>query len=91
MPSGYLSQTFIAKNEQVDELVGPLKIPLHVVKGRPHPLRPVCAFKNYMEHTEGASENHLFYNSKTQKLLPPRSLARLLCRIIEIADSGHSP
>lgn len=52
---------------------------------------PIHAFKDYVEFTEGASQDYLFYNSRTQKPLSPWSLARLLCCVIEISDPGHAP
>ena len=85
------SPTFLAKNEQADDLIGPLRIPSFLRDGGPHPLCPVRAFKDYIECTEGASKDHLFYNSRSGKPLHPRSIARLLCRVIETADPGHSP
>ena len=85
------SPTFLAKNEQADDMLGPITIPSFLEGGRPHPLCPVRAFKEYVERTEGVSEDHLFYNSKSRNPLPPRSLARLLCRVIENADPGQAP
>lgn len=85
------SPTFLAKNERADDMIGPLRIPSFLEGGHPHPLCPVRAFKDYVERTEGVSEDHLFYNSKTRNPLTSRSLARLLCRIIEEADPGHAP
>ncbi|XP_076055328.1 uncharacterized protein LOC143033730 [Oratosquilla oratoria] len=84
------SPTFLAKNEQAD-MIGPIRIPSFLEEGNPHPLCPVRAFKDYVERTEGVSEDHLFYNAKSRNPLTPRSLACLLCRIIEKADPGHAP
>ncbi|XP_076065921.1 uncharacterized protein LOC143039577 [Oratosquilla oratoria] len=85
------SPTFLAKNEQADDMIGPIRIPSFLEEGNPHPLCPVRAFQDYVERTEGVSEDHLFYNSKSRNPLTPRSLARLLCRVIEKADPGHAP
>lgn len=53
--------SFIAKNEHADELISPLMIPALLEEGRPHPLNPLRAFKDYRKSTEGASVDHLFY------------------------------
>ena len=37
------------------------------------------------------SKDHLFYASRSVMPLTARSLARLLCKVIELADPGHSP
>ena len=85
------SPTFLAKNERADDMLGPLRIPSFLEGGHPHPLCPVRAFKDYVERTEGVPADHLFYNSKSRTPLLPRSLARLLCRVIEKADPGNAP
>lgn len=81
----------MAKSGQEDELKSPFESPAFLERGQPHLFCPVRAFRDYVECTEGASEDHLFYNSKTQKPLPPRSLVRLLCHIVEMVDPGHCP
>ncbi|KAK8396077.1 hypothetical protein O3P69_005289 [Scylla paramamosain] len=85
------SPGFLAKNERADDMIGPLRIPSFLERGHLHLLWWVCAFKDYVESTERVSEDHLFYNSKSRKPLPPRFLARLLCRVIERADPGCAP
>ena len=85
------SPTFLAKNERADAMIGPVRIPSFLEGGRPHPLCPVRAFQDYVGRTEGVSEDHLFYNSTSRNPLTPRSVARLLCRVIENADPGHAP
>lgn len=85
------SPIFLAKNERADDMIGSLRIPSFLEGDHPHPLCPVHEFKDYVGRTEGVSEDHLFYNSKSRNPLTPRSLARLLCRIIEEADPGNAP
>ncbi|KAK3883152.1 hypothetical protein Pcinc_012511 [Petrolisthes cinctipes] len=85
------SPAFLAKNEQADDKIGPLAVPSFLRDGNFHPLCPVHAFVAYVEATRGASPDHLFYNSRSGNPLFPRSIARLLCRVIENGDSGHAP
>lgn len=85
------SPSFLAKNKQADDLIGPLKVPSFNPDGSPHPLCPVHALHDYMRATNGINEDYLFYNSTSRKALQPRSLARLLCRVIGDADQGHAP
>ncbi|KAK3886844.1 hypothetical protein Pcinc_009030 [Petrolisthes cinctipes] len=85
------SPAFLAKNEQADDRIGPLAVPSFLRDGNFHPLCPVHAFVAYVEATRGASPDHLFYNSRSGNPLFPRSIARLLCRVIENGDPGHAP
>lgn len=64
------SPKFLAKNEQVDEMLGPLRITSFLVRDEVHLLCPVHSFKDNIECTEGVSDDHLFYNSKFRKHLP---------------------
>ncbi|MPC35659.1 hypothetical protein E2C01_029087 [Portunus trituberculatus] len=72
-------------------LTSRLAIPGFRKRGLPHPLCPIFAFKDYVECTEGVSEDHLSYKSWTRNPLLPRSLGRLLCWVIESADPGQAP
>lgn len=81
----------MAKNVQADALIGPLRVPAFLEEGLPHPLCPVQAFRDDMEHREGVSDDHLFYNSRRQELIPPRALVCLFCHIINIVDLSRSP
>ncbi|KAK8394259.1 hypothetical protein O3P69_006450 [Scylla paramamosain] len=84
------SPTFLAKNEQADSLIGPIKIPSLLQSGTPHPLCPVAAFKAYVARTQDLFKDHLFYASRSARPLAAHSLACLLCKVIELADPGHS-
>lgn len=85
------SPKFLAKNERADYLLAPLQIPALIEKGQHLPLCPVQATDTYIQSTPGLSKEHLFYNSRSHNPLGPRSISKLLCRVIEIADPGNSP
>lgn len=85
------SPTFMAKSEQADSLIGPLRIPALLKNDQHLPLCPVKALSDYIDRTRGVSTDYLFYNPRSQKALTPRSIATLLCNIIEAADPGHAP
>lgn len=69
------SPAVIAKNEQADALISPLRIPAFLEEGHPHPHCSVQVLADYVEHTEGVSADNLFYNPKTQTPLTPRTRA----------------
>lgn len=65
------SLEFLAKNEQPDDLISPLRLllSLFLSGGGFHYLCPVHVFKDSVKFTAGIHENHLFYNLKSQEPL----------------------
>ncbi|KAK3868519.1 hypothetical protein Pcinc_026094 [Petrolisthes cinctipes] len=56
------SPSFLAKNEQSDDLLRPLKIPSFDPSGNPHHLCLVNTTKAYIDATPDVSWDHLFFN-----------------------------
>ncbi|KAK4304604.1 hypothetical protein Pmani_023482 [Petrolisthes manimaculis] len=84
------SPTFLAKNERLDILIAPLRVPALREGHRHLPLCPVLATRAYIENTNHLAPEHLFYNSRSHKPLRTRTISKLLCRTIERADPGNS-
>lgn len=83
------SPRFLARNEHVDEVISPLRIPSLLGEGSYHHLCPVHVYKDYVERTAEAPRNHLFVNSRSGNPLLPRALALLLWSVIEDTDPSH--
>ncbi|MPC38800.1 hypothetical protein E2C01_032316 [Portunus trituberculatus] len=68
-----------------------IRVPAFMEEGSVHPLCPVHALRDYMSCTTGVCEDNLFCSFVSCKPLTPRTVAWLLCRIIEDADPGKAP
>ncbi|MPC61584.1 hypothetical protein E2C01_055658 [Portunus trituberculatus] len=85
------SPMFLVKNEQADNLISLLRVPAFMEDSSAHPLFPVHALRDYMACTARVCEDHLFYNSVSCKSLTLRTVAWILCRIVEDPDPGKAP
>ena len=83
--------TFIAKNERVDHVLGPVVVPAWFSDGSPHLLCPVAALREYVSSTPADPSSPLWLWPDTLSPLKTSQVASVICKVIELADPGRSP
>ena len=82
---------FLAKNEREGHRVAPILVPAWMTPSGHHPLCPVASLRAYVAATSNYSDNALWVDPRSLKVLKSADLATSLVHLISLADPLSHP